>query len=337
MKGMQFKQLPVLYNEEGDLRKVGFELEFANVGIEESVQIIQNLYGGKVEKEHRFSQKVVDTRIGDFSVQIDLKLLNEKTYQEPLKKLNINLQDLQMGKSTLEDKVETVLENLASTLMPYEIGTPPLVCTELEVLEPLRMALYEHKAEGTEAFFTNAFATHINPEVPATDPATILRYLQAFLLLYPWLLQEGETDLARRMSPFISPFPTAYAGLILAPSYHPDLDTLIEDYHRHNPDRNRPLDLYPLFAALREEKINQYTHLGKVKARKTFHYRLPNSFISRPGWSLAQEWNNWVVIEELANDPDRIARMSQEYLALKKDTIIGFESKWTKQTGRWLS
>ena len=337
MKGTQFKQLPVLHNEKGELRKVGFELEYANVGIEESVRIIQDLYGGRVEREHRFSQKVVDTRLGDFSVEIDWSLLNQKSYQEPLRKLNINLQDLKLGVSNLEEKVETVLESLANTLMPYEIGTPPIPSTDLEELEPLRQALHEHKAEGTKAFITNAFATHINPEVPATDPATLLRYLQAFLLLYPWLLEAGDTDLARQMSPFISPFPAAYAELILDPSYRPDLDTLLEDYHRHNPDRNRPLDLYPLFAALREEKLQQYANLGKVKARKTFHYRLPNSLISQPDWSLAQEWNRWVLIEELANDPGRITRMAHDYIALKKDTIIGFEGKWAKQTEKWLS
>ncbi len=41
---MSFKLPPLLYNKEGDLRKVGFELEFSNVGIKELVEIIQELY-----------------------------------------------------------------------------------------------------------------------------------------------------------------------------------------------------------------------------------------------------------------------------------------------------
>jgi len=333
---MPFKQLPVLYNAKGELRKVGFELEFANVDIEKSVRIIQDLYGGSEVMEHRFSRKVVNTGIGDFSVKIDLKLLNEKTYKEPLDKLNINLHDIQFGKDTLEDGVEAVLESVVNKVIPYEITTPPLPVAELEQFEKLRQALYEHHAKGTEAFITNAFATHINPEVPATDAATILRYLQAFLLLYPWLVKKGETDFARRMTSFINPYPAEYNVLALAPAYHPDMDTLIEDYHRLNPDRNRPLDLYPLFAALRPDKVNGYTDLGNVKPRETFHYRLPNSWVSKPDWTLAQEWDNWVLLEELANDPERLAQMSQQYLALKQDTLIGFDSKWTKQTEQWL-
>ncbi len=195
----------------------------------------------------------------------------------------------------------------------------------------------EHHAEGTEAFLTNAFGTHINTELPDTETETILRYIRAFLLLYPWLLEAGDTDFARRMTSFINPYPAEYIALVLPPSYAPDLDTLIDDYHTLNPDRNRPLDMYPLFAALREDKIAQYTNLGSVKARKTFHYRLPNSRISDPNWTLAQEWNNWVVIEELASDPAKINAMSEDYLALKADTFIGFEQKWINKTKDWLA
>lgn len=74
-----------------------------------------------------------------------------------------------------------------------------------------------------------------------------------------------------------------------------------------------------------------------MKARKTFHYRLPNSSISQPDWSLAQEWNNWVVIEEVADDPQKLAGMCAQYLPLKQDTLPGFESKWVQQTEQWLS
>lgn len=326
-----------MHNAKGDLRKVGFELEFANVGIDESARIVQELYGGQVKKKHRFSQKVVGTRLGDFSIEIDLKLLNEKTYKAPLDKLNINLQEITWGESTLEYEVETALENLARTLLPYEIGTPPIPCNELEQLEELRQALYEHHAEGTTDFLTNAFGTHINAELPDTDVSTILNYLRAFLLLYSWLLKAGETDFARRMTSFINPYKEEYTILVLDPSYQPDLDKLIEEYHLYNPDRNRPLDLYPLFAALREEKIARFTNLGNVKPRITFHYRLPNCSIGDPKWSLAQEWNLWVVIEELANDPNRLKLMTEDYFTLKNKTLIGFDNKWIEHTEKWLS
>ena len=138
------------------------------------------------------------------------------------------------------------------------------------------------------------------------------------------------------MSPFIDPYPPEYVQLVLTPGYQPDLPTFIADFHKHNPDRNRPLDMYPLFAALNNEQLQQYSNLGKVKARKSFHYRLPNSSIPKPDWTLAQEWDNWVAIEELAFDTEKMNRMGQEYLDLKKNTFLGFETKWAKKTQEWL-
>jgi len=334
---MEFKLPPLLYNEKGNLRTVGFELEFSNLGIEESVGIILELYGGEVQKENRFSQKVVNTTLGDFSVEFDLTLLTEKGYKKVFDKFNLRLEDIKLGSNTLEDGLETVLESIVGKVFPYEIAAPPLPLNQLEQLEKLREALYRHQAKGTEAFPTNAFGTHINVETPNCHPSTLVNYIKAFLLLHPWLLQVGETDLARRMSPFIHPYPAAYTALMLAPGYQPDQETLIRDYHQHNPDRNRPLDMYPLFAALNDELISNFTGLGKVKPRNTFHYRLPNSNISKPDWTLAQEWNHWVTIEELANDPDKMTRMSQEYLSLKENTLLGFESKWAKRTEQWLT
>ncbi|ALJ00385.1 amidoligase family protein [Rufibacter tibetensis] len=335
---MSFKPLPVERNQEGKVRTVGFELEFANVGIGECLQIVQDLYGGRVEMENRFSAKVVDTRIGSFSVEIDLKLLTEKQYKTLFDKLNIDIQSVKIGQDTLENMIDDALESVIQKVIPYEIGCPPLPYHQLEELEALRQALFEHHAKGTEAFFTNAFGTHINTEIPDTEPATILRYIRAFLLLYPWLLEAGETDFARRnLTSFINPFPDEYSQLVLDPSYAPGLEQLIDDYHQYNPDRNRPLDMYPLFAYVREEQVNSYTNLGSVKARKTFHYRLPNSCVSDPDWTLAQEWNNWVVIEELAANPDRIREMSLEFLNMKENTLLGFERKWCKQTEQWLT
>ena len=334
---MPFKLLPLLYNEEGSLRKVGFELEFSNLGIAESVGIIQELYGGEVQEENRFSQKVIGTSLGDFNVEFDLTLLTEKGYKKVFDKFNIRLEDVKLGESTLEEGVETVLESIVGKLFPYEIAAPPVPVNQLEQLEKLREALYLHQAQGTEAFPTNAFGTHINVEIPNSNPETLLSYVKAFLLLYPWLLQVGETDLARRMSPFIDPFPPEYVQMVLTPGYKPNLNAFIEDFHRRNPDRNRPLDMYPLFAALHKEQVGQYHNLGKVKARKSFHYRLPNSSVSKPDWTLAQEWNNWVAIEELAFDPEKITRMSREYLEMKNNTLLGFETKWAKKTEEWLT
>lgn len=334
---MQFKQPPELYNKEGKMRTVGFELEFADVDIEESVKIIRELYGGEIHKEHRFKQQVKNTSLGDFTVMIDLRLLHEKSYQKVLNKFNINLQDIQWGENNLEYEVESTMEQLIRKVIPYEITSPPIPLNNLEELDKLRKSLYEHHATGTKSFPTNAFAIHINPEIPAQDTETILRYMRAFFLLYPYIFKESKIDMARRVSSFISPFPAKYAEIVIKPSYKPELDTLIEDYHLYNPDRNRPLDMYPLFASVHKEKVDTYADIGKVNARPTFHYRLPNSLINQADWSLADEWNGWVLIEQLASDEDRLSQMSREYLDLSRSTMIGFDSKWTKQTEKWLS
>ncbi len=333
---MAFKQPPVIHNENGELRKVGFELEFTNVDTEASARIIQEIYGGEILKENRFLQKVVNTSVGDFTVEFDLTFLTEKKYKKAFEIFDIHPETIKFGDRTLEENLEALLESVTGKIFPFEIACPPVCINQLDRLEALREALFRNHAQGTESFPTNAFGTHINVEIPTKDVTTMLAYIRAFILLYPYLLEVGKTDLARKLSPFIDPYPDEFADLILDNDYAPDLDTFIRDYHYFNPDRNRPLDLYPLFAALNKNLLTQYTGLGKVKPRNTFHYRLPNSSISEPTWTLAQEWNNWVTLEELAHDREKIKTLSQEYLAMKKDTIIGFETRWNKRTKEWL-
>lgn len=334
---MQFKQPPVIYNGKGNLRSVGFELEFSNLGIEESVKVIQNLYGGETEKINKFFYKVKGTSLGDFTVEFDLTLLTEKGYRKIFEKFNIKLEDVKFGSRTLAEGIENALEKTVGKLFPYEIACPPVPITQLDEVEKLREALFRHHAHGTKSSLINAFGTHINIEVPDSEIGTLIRYLRAFLLLYPWLIEKGDTDFARMVSPFIDPYPDDYVGLILYSGYRPSLETLINDYHLFNPDRNRPMDLYPLFAFLNGDILKKYPNIGKVKPRNTFHYRLPNSSISEPDWTLAQEWNNWVVIEELANDLEKIQQMSKEYLDLKDVTYIGFDNKWIRRTQKWIS
>ncbi|WP_299761707.1 amidoligase family protein [uncultured Pontibacter sp.] len=334
---MDFKLPPILYNAQGQVRTVGFELEYSYLSIAASAEIVQQLYGGEVQVENKFKQKVVGTSLGDFTLEFDLTLLTEKRYKKVFKALNIKIDTINIGENTLQDEVEDTLGNLIGKVFPNEIACPPIPCTKLHQIEKLREALFQNNAEGTHSFPTNAFGTHINIEVPNTATATLVAYLKAFLLLYPWLLQVGETDLARKLSPFIDPFPPAYADLVLASDYKPSLEQFIRDYHKYNPNRNRPLDFYPLFAELNQELLAEFENLGKVKARDTFHYRLPNSSLSQPGWTLAAEWNNWIAVEELANNPQKLSELSLEYMSLKRHSLIGFDSKWIKRTEEWLS
>jgi hypothetical protein len=143
------------------------------------------------------------------------------------------------------------------------------------------------------------------------------------------LKRRTEVDFARRVSPYINPFPPEYVRLILAPDYPPTRQRLIDDYLAHNPTRNRPLDMAPVLAHLDRDRVHhrvQENHL--VKPRPAFHYRLPNCMVDEPGWSVAAEWNTWVEVERLAADADRLAAMSRDYVRADDRSVRPFYDRW---------
>lgn len=301
---------PVVHNARGEVRRAGFEFEYAGVGLKASCIIVRHVFGGRPVVHSTFAREARFTRFGDFSVEIDSSLLKERRY-EP------TLHDLGLDPSRLDrTNLEKYLVRAFSRLVPFEIGTPPIPITQLAPLEELRRLLLQNGAQGTRASLLYAFGLHINPEVPAEDPGVVLSYLRAFLLLYPWIKRRAEVDLARRISPFINPFPPAYARLVLADDYPArDAGRLIDDYLEFNPTRNRPLDLLPLLACLDAERVRARVaekDLRLVKPRPAFHYRLPSCQVDEPDWTVAREWNTWVEVERLANDPERLARMARE-------------------------
>lgn len=331
---MEFRQPPVRFNEKGEIRKVGFEMEFANVDLNATAAVITGLFGGKQDTTDKYAQKIIGTEIGDFSLSLDLRLMSEKKYQQLFNKLGIHLDQIEVGNASLDHIVENALGTAIAKVIPYEISMPSLSLDNLQKAEELRIALYNAQAKGTKASILFAFAMHINPELPRKDVDSILQYMRAFFLLYPWLFKVCDVDFARRLTSFINPFPQEYIHFVLNAAYSPDLDTLIEDYHQYNSDRNRPLDLYPLFAWLNEEKINRIPNIGKVKPRPTFHYRLPNSLIDDPAWSIATEWNRWVEVERLANDAEAITYLSELYLRFMAQS--GSEETWINKMEEWV-
>src|SRR3954463_16744587 len=97
-----------------------------------------------------------------------------------------------------------------------------------------------------------------------------------------------------------------------------------DDYLTHNPTRNRPLDMLPLLAFNVPGLMERPGLAGqKVRPRPTFHYRLPDSSIDEDGWSIAEEWGRWVLVERLADDPTLAARFAREYLNWD-DSVLGY-------------
>jgi hypothetical protein len=81
--------------------------------------------------------------------------------------------------------------------------------------------------------------------------------------------------------------------------------------------------MLPLFKHLRPALIEARVDDERVKARPTFHYRLPNCEIERADWYLDSSWNIWCVVEQLADDPDLLQELAGQWMEYE-GKIINF-------------
>ncbi len=330
---MDFPMPETLQTADGRPRRLGVELEFAGLPLGEISSIVHELYGGRLEKNNAFVHHVRDTVWGDFQIEIDTALLKERSYLRYLAAIGIEFETPET-----RDRVEDTLARLAGTVVPHEIVTPPIPFADIHQLEQLRHRLQTRNARGTRASVLYAFGLHLNPELVRTDGPTILRHLRAFLLLWDWLVTRGEIDWSRRMTPFINEFPAAYRDLVLDNDYQPDIDRLLQDYLRHNPTRNRALDLLPVFRELRgDEAVRGVPDASLVKARPAFHYRLPNCRIDEPNWRLADEWAGWVAVEWLAAREGLTRTMVDAWQARTDASITPVDQVWADRCRHWLN
>ena len=287
------------------MRRVGVEIEFAGPTLDAATRIVRDLYGGEIERKNRFACTVKGTRFGDFAVEIDSKVLKEQRWERMLEQLGVGERAMVV--------VDDVLETLARAWIPCEVAAPPIAIDRLHELEPLRESLRLAGAKGTRASPLYAFGFQLNPELPADDATTLLRHLQAYVLLSEWLEETAHVDATRRLLPFVDPFPAEWQRLVLARDETTSLDALIDEYLAFNPTRNRQLDMLPAFAWLRPDRVlGRVRDPDRVHPRPTFHYRLPNSCVDDPAWSIASEWNRWVRVEALAHDQAALARAKKE-------------------------
>lgn len=204
-------------------------------------------------------------------------------------------------------------------------------------MEELRKELLKAGAKDTKENLYNAFWLHINPETASLEADYIVRHIQSFLLLSPWLKKQHGIDITRKVTSFIDPFPKAYLELVLNDNYAPDTEQLILDYHEHNPTRNRALDMLPLFAHINESLVRElYGKEEKINKRPTFHYRLPNSEIANKEWSFNTEWKRWLNVENLAHD-DKNRRQLIDRWQTHYERWFSFESEWIKEIEMVLS
>jgi hypothetical protein len=316
---------------EGRERRVGVEMEMAGLPLADLAAAVLKVFGGRIAEKGAFVIRIEETRHGSFQVELDADILKSHEYRPYLDKLGITMEDA-ADKARLDD----LLARLAGSVVPHEIVAPPIPLSELEQMDELRLELYRAGAKGTRAALVYAFGAQFNVEAARLDAEALRDILKAYVLLHDRLVERGTVDIARKLSPFVRPFPGSYARLILAEGYGPELKTLIGDYLRHNPTRNRPLDMLPLFAHLDYDQVMSApveTHL--VKARPAFHYRLPNCQIDEPGWSLSLPWSDWLMIEKLADDKERLAEYAKAYLDRPGEILAGMVEEWIESLGAW--
>ncbi len=330
----QFRMPPVLHNETGELRKIGFEFEFSGLSTMDVARLITSEFGGRIDAVNRYYVKVRESRIGDFTIKIDTSFLYEKKYHQLIDLFGVDEEKIMENKEFIE-KMEQILEGVFSSVVPYEIAAPPVEITSMDIMERIREILRNNHAEGTGASVFNAFALHINAELPSLSLPEIMKYLKAFLVLYPWLDKSMDLDLSRKLTVFINPFPEDYVRLVLDERYHPDKERFIHDYHSYNPDRNRPLDLYPALV-LMSDSAADFHGIGNVKKRPTLHFRMPDSLVDKDDWTVAREWNYWYQVEALAGSGEELEDLCRRYLSKEENTFTGFARKWASFIAEWM-
>lgn len=328
---MEFKHPPKIVNQYGEERSVGFEFEFTGVEMQDAAEMVSNLYGGNVEQLSGYEFKVKGAEFGDFSLELDASLFLNKKYEKVLKSVGLDVAKLKN-----KNKLEETLREMASTVVPFEIITPPLPLSKLDSLNELVLELRKWKAKGTGSSLFYAFGLHLNPEVPELTADSLIRHLKAYVMLDAWIRKDAAINISRKLTPYINEYEMDYIRYILREDYKPDLDTLIKDYFKFENSRNRPLDLLPVFMFMNEKLTSALLEEELTSARPTFHYRLPNCSVEDVNWSLGEEWNRWLLVEKLADDEKVLNQYARAFLNMDDKSVFGIKKKWVKLMERWV-
>lgn len=306
-----FAALPQPSNLEGRPRRTGVEIEFAGLTEHEAADIAARVLGGEVTAHDDHALEVTGSQAGDLTVYLDTRY---RDLDGPLARAGLDL---------------------ARSVVPVEIVTRPLTPEQLPLLDDLRDALRQAGAKGSHQGWLFGFGLHLNPEIPGPDARQLAPILTAYALLEDWLRLADPMDASRRLLPFANPYPPDFVDALVARTTW-DRDALVDCYLQHNPTRNRGLDMLPALACLDESRVaGALGGLGAVSARPAFHYRLPDSRIDAADWTIAYEWNRWVLVESIARESALMSRLAEDWQDHRARPLRG-RPAWSAQVAERL-
>lgn len=329
---------PFHISPRGEERRVGVEIEYAGLDAECALSLLCENFGGNIEVVSRAEYIITNTSLGEFRLELDATAVKQLAGLQSNNNgaSNETESSLQGLATSIGDLAVDFLQLAAEHLVPWEIVSPPVPVSSLQQLAALVAALRKAGALGTRHALRYAFGVHLNPELPALDADTILRYLRAYFVLFDWISAQEQVDTARKITPYIDHFDKDYISLVIDDTYAPTIETLIDDYLEHNPTRNRSLDMLPLFAHLDESRVRGAIDDPRIKPRPTFHYRLPNCDIDAPDWNIDLPWSLWLEVEKLAHDQKRLANYCALYASALTRLTHRLDGQWAAQVGKML-
>ncbi|MDS1309545.1 MULTISPECIES: amidoligase family protein [Marinobacter] len=316
----------VVKTADGKERRVGVEIELSGLGYQELVDLAGELLGGVAKPQSRYVS-TLETPLGSFIIELD---------SDPIKDLDLADERLPQPIRELGGQAMEVIDAAAELIVPLEIVSPPMAFSDLHQIETLVDELREAGALGSRNAIYFAFGLQLNPELPDLKPTTLVRYYQAFAVLYDWLKARHQLDISRKFTPYIEPWSSKYTDLLIEDNYAPDQRQMMVDYLESNPTRNRALDLLPLFAHLDKPLLDEYVEDPRIKSRPTLHYRLPDCDIDNPDWHFSTVWNDWVVVEQLANHAEDLRELRALFMDSRKISIRNLTTSWLETSTHWL-
>ena len=317
---------PETTTADGEPRRVGVELEMIELDVSEVSRIVADYLDGELEELSRYEHLVHGDDAGDWGIELDYAYLKELGREDAPE---TELQEL------VSDAAELVLRKGAETVVPVEIVSPPLPFERLTDIQRMIAILRKAGAKGSGAGMSYAFGMQFNPELPGLDARTVTAYLKAFFCLYDWLIKQSAIDLTRKLTGFSAAFPDSYVKKVIDPDYWPDQNALIDDYLEENPTRNRALDMLPLFMHLDKDRLRAVVDDPRVKPRPTLHYRLPNCEIDDKDWGVHIAWNDWLEVEALACDRDKLQEVCTAYAEWLDKPLQRLFDNWADEVSRW--